>query len=220
VNCVTPPNVRGVDALTRELWTRQDRHKGDRLRLFTAVAEEVDATTVLYPGSFVDVAASFAFPSVTYVDSDRRAQQFFADHSGVQEIIGAHRRRYDAEYEFRFAHKDYREDLGLGDETFDLLVSLYAGFVSLSCTRYLRIGGTLLVNSSHRDASMAAADSRYRHIAVVTSRSGRYRVGRNGLEQYFVPKKEQDVTADRLHRLASGIAYTKTPFAYLFERVS
>jgi hypothetical protein len=212
--------MRGVDALTLELWTRQNRHKGDRLRLFTAVAEEVDATTVLYPGSFVDVAASFAFPSVTYVDSDRSAQQFFADRPGVEEIIDAHRDNNAPEYQFRFEHTDYREELDFGDETFDLLVSLYAGFVSLSCTRYLRIGGTLLVNSSHRDASMASIDDRYRLIAAVTSRSGRYQVDRRGLEQYFVPKKEQDVTEDRLHRLARGVGYTKTPFAYIFERVS
>jgi SAM-dependent methyltransferase len=209
-----------VESLTRELWARQDRHQGDRQRLFAAVADEVDATTVLYPGSFVDVTASFAFPNVTYVDSDRRARQFFADRAGVEEIIDAHRRSNTPEYEFRFAHKDYREDLGFGDETFDLLMSLYAGFVSLSCTRYLRIGGTLLVNSGNRDAPMAAADSRFRLIAVVASDSGRYRVDDRYLDEYFIPKKEQGVTEDRLHRLARGVVYAKTPFAYLFERLS
>jgi len=212
--------MRGVESLTQEMWADQDRHEGNRRRLFCAVAEGVDASTILYPGSFIDIAASFAFADVTYVDSNLRAEKFFADRAGIDEIIATHRHDDAGEHSFRFLPADYRGELGFGDETFDLLVSLYAGFVSLYCTRYLRIGGMLLVNPSHGDASMAAIDDRYRLGAVVTSRSGRYRVDRTGLDQYLIPKKEQDVTADRLHRLGRGIGYTKSPFAYLFERIS
>ena len=61
-----------------------------RWRLFRAVAEAVDAKTVLYPGCYVDIAPSFVFPSVTYVDSDRRAPRFFGDEAGVREIVGSH----------------------------------------------------------------------------------------------------------------------------------
>jgi len=75
---------------TQELWAKQDQHTGDRWRLFSAVAEAVDATTVLYPGSFVDVAPSFVFPAVTYVDADDRAAAFFDDRAGVAEIIRTH----------------------------------------------------------------------------------------------------------------------------------
>lgn len=64
---------------TRRLWKLQDRHPGDRLRLVAAVAEFIGDTPVLYPGSFVDVAPSFVFDNVTYVDSDRQA----ARHRGV-----------------------------------------------------------------------------------------------------------------------------------------
>jgi hypothetical protein len=49
------------------------------------VAGRVEASRVLYPGSFVDVAASFVFPAVTYVDSDGRAAKFFDDVEGVDE---------------------------------------------------------------------------------------------------------------------------------------
>jgi hypothetical protein len=63
-----------VLARTRRLWEKQDQHVGDRQRLFTAVAATLDATNVLYPRSFVDLAASFVWASVTSVDLDRRAR--------------------------------------------------------------------------------------------------------------------------------------------------
>jgi len=44
---------------------------------------------VLYPGSYVDIGASMAFSSVTYVDVDNRAAQFFEDAEGVPEIIAS-----------------------------------------------------------------------------------------------------------------------------------
>ena len=55
-----------------------------------AVAAAVSAQRVLYPGSYVDVAPSFVFPTVTYVDIDDRAQAFFSDVAGVKEIIASH----------------------------------------------------------------------------------------------------------------------------------
>ena len=120
--------------LTRRLWEEQDRHPGDRLRLFRAVGEFIGDTSVLYPGSFVDVAASFVFDSVTYVDNDRKAARFFADTSGVYEIINRHRHRLTSA-NWRFIGADYRTELDLADQSVGLLVSLYAGFVSEHCTR-------------------------------------------------------------------------------------
>ena len=52
-----------MQPLTRKLWAKQDQHHGDRRRLFTTVARTVDAQSVLYAGSFVDIAPSFVWPS-------------------------------------------------------------------------------------------------------------------------------------------------------------
>jgi hypothetical protein len=205
---------------TGKLWAKQNQHDGDRLRLFAAVAGRVEVERALYPGSFVDVAASFVFPAVTYVDSDRRAAQFFDDVEGVDEIVSANQAGAGTRV-IEFISGDYRSDLGLPEESFDLLVSLYAGFVSEHCTRYLRVGGHLLVNPSHGDAAMASIDRRYRLAAVIASGgSNGYRIDDRELETYLVPKKPQSVTVERLHELGRGIGYTKAPFAYLFERVA
>lgn len=209
---VAPPS-------TTQLWAAQDRHQGDHWRLFRAVGAEVSARRVLYPGSFVDVAASFVFPSVTYVDVDRRAARFFADTDGVAEIVAAHPDG-PGEPDVHFIAGDYTHELGMREEDFDLLISLYAGFVSEHCTRYLRVGGTLLVNPSHGDAAMASIDDRYRLAAVVVARDGDYRVSRHDLDTYLVPKSPIELTPALLHERRRGVAYTRSPFAYLFERVS
>ncbi len=206
-----------MESTTRKLWAKQDQHQGYRLRLFTAVAGAVDATRVLYPGSFVDIAPSFVFPSVTYVDVDRRAERFFADTDGTDEIITASVAD-DRPRSVTFLHRDYRDGLDLQEQSFDLLISLYAGFISEHCTRYLRVGGRLLVNSSHGDAAMASIDPRYELVAVITSRDDRYRVDATDLDTYLIPKNSQAITAELLHELGRGIAYTRSPFAYLFRR--
>lgn len=66
---------------------------------------------------------------------------------------------------------------------------------------------------------MASIDSRYRFRGVVVSRSGRFRVRTNDLDTYLVPKRDVEVTVELLHETGRGVAYTKTPYAYIFERV-
>jgi hypothetical protein len=203
---------------TAELWAKQDQHQGDRRRLFSAVAESVDASTVLYPGSYVDLAPSFVFDSVTYLDVDTRAARFFADTDGVREIVADH--DGPADPDITFVHSDYSSALDVPDDHFDLLVSLYAGFITEHCTRHLRIGGTLLVNPSHGDAAMASIDPRYELAGVVNASGGQYRVGTNDLDTYLIPKKPQPVTVETLHETGRGVGYTKSPFAYLFTRIA
>lgn len=208
-----------MQALTKQLWTQQDRHEGDRWRLFSAVADAVPAERVLYPGSFVDLAPSFVFPSVTYLDVDRRAERFFADHEGVKEIVAAHPGA-PTEPGIEFIRADFTTILNLPEGGFDLLVSLYAGFVSEHCTSHLRMGGTLLVNPSHGDAAMASIDPRYRLTGVVTSGHGRYHIRRTGLTDHLQPKTPVTITKSYLHERRKGLSYTKPAFAYLFDRVA
>ena len=201
---------------TRRLWAEQDRHPGDRLRLFRAVGEFIGDASVLYAGSFVDVAASFVFDSVTYVDTNRRAARFFTDTAGVNEIISGNRHA-PGEPDWRFIAGDYRSGLDIPDRSAQLLVSLYAGFVSEHCTRYLQPGGWLLVNPSHGDVAMASLNPRYRLAAVVKARAGKYGISDRDLDSYLIPKRPTEITANLLHERGRGIAYTKSPFAYLFQ---
>ena len=206
-------------ATTRRLWDEQDKHPGDRRQLFASVSD-LDVRTVLYPGSFVDISASLVFPSVTYVDINDRARRFFEDEEGVAEIVAS----YDeapSDSRIEFVHADYTTDLGLDDESFDLLVSLYAGFVSRACGRYLRVGGHLLVNPSHGDVAMASVDPRFRLAGVIQSGGADgYRLRSDDLDQYLIPKSGQGLTVEEIEQRGRGVAYTHSAFAYLFERAS
>ena len=203
---------------TKKLWDKQNQHPDDRFRLFRAVGSVIAPETALYAGSYVDVAPSFFFPNVTYVDTDRRAKAFFEDEEGVREIIDT-RGSAPPNNLFSFIHSDYAE-LTLPEQSFDLLISLYAGFISEYCTGFLKVGGHLLVNPSHGDAALASIDERYRLAAAVVSQSGDYRVSQSNLASYLQPKKPVDITRELLFSTHRGIAYTRPAFAYIFERVA
>ena len=158
------------------------------------------------------------YPSVTYVDVDTRAAAFFSDEEGVTEILHEHAHS-PREPHVEFLHADYATDLGLEDASFDLLISLYAGFVSEACTDALRIGGTLLVNPSHGDAAMASIDPRYRLSGVITARSGDYRLRSTDLDAHLIPRKPVTLTKAALHESGRAVAYAKPAFAYLFTRI-
>ena len=57
-----------------------------------------------------------------------------------------------------FHSSSYEADLPEPNGSFDLLISLYAGFISKPCKRYLKRGGILAVNNSHGDAGLASID--------------------------------------------------------------
>ncbi|MGI9598513.1 MAG: hypothetical protein ACR2QK_20270 [Acidimicrobiales bacterium] len=204
---------------TGALWAKHDKHPGDRWRLFSTVAKTVSAERVLYPGSYIDIAPSFVFPTVTYVDYNKPAKAFFADVEGVLEIIAGHDGA-PADPSVTFIAGDYTEPLDLDDQSFDLLVSLYGGFISDHCTRHLEVGGTLLVNPSHGDAALASIDSRYQLAGAVLEREGGYRIDEDDLDSYLVPKKSVIITRESLLERGRGIAYTKPAFAYLFTRIA
>ena len=155
-------------------------------------------------------------PTWTWTSSARR---FFDDHDGLNELLVEHGADPDL-HSVQFVAADYTDDLALPIAAFDLLISLYAGFVSEHCTKHLRVGGYLLANPSHGDVAMASIDPRYRFWGVVVSRSGRYAVQTENLETYLIPKREVEITVERLHDIGRGVAYTKSPFAYLFQRVA
>ena len=203
---------------TNAIWEKHNLHPGDREALFLAVSASFSVDTVLYPGSYVDIAPSFVFSDVTYVDTDSTAARFFADTNGVNGLVNRNRTITDPRT-WLFVHADYTSDLGLPDGSFDLLVSLYAGFVSRACGRYLRPGGVLLVNSSHGDVAMASIDPQFQLAAVVNKRSGDYAVTEANLETYLIPKRDIAITEKTIEASGRGVPYTKSPFAYVFLRI-
>ena len=189
----------------------------ERLGLFVKLAERYEVKSVLYPGSFVHITPSLVFPRVVYVDSYKKAADFFKDQAIYDHI--QENKLYQEEARTIFHKSDYTSDFGEREGSFDLLISQSAGFISLACKKYLRINGLLLVNNSHGDASMASIDSDYELIAVYHRRNNTYSISERNLKTYFIPKSDIEVTKAYLERVQRGIGYTKTASGYLFRRV-
>ncbi len=202
----------------RVTWSLYRESIGDRSALFCALADAWPIGRALYPGSYVDLSPSTAFPSVVYVDTDPRARRFFEDHDLLAgELAG--RTRPGAGTDVRFLSADYTQGLDLSNGSVDLLISLFAGPVWENCGRYLRPGGWLLANTSHGDASLAALDPTVRLAAAVHHRDARYQVATDRLDRYLIPKRPERADADQIRASGRGIAYTHTAFAYLFQRL-
>ncbi|MBU7004313.1 MAG: class I SAM-dependent methyltransferase, partial [Theionarchaea archaeon] len=118
----------------------------ERLELFRALVDRFGIDSALYPGSFVHIAPSLFIPEVVDVDTDRRACSFFGRPEVIEYV--RKRRRYEHEPEIRFHGIDYIKKIDEPEGSFDLLISQYAGFVSMHCGNYLRPGGILLANNS------------------------------------------------------------------------
>ena len=197
-------------------WATYRESIGDRSELFTALSEVWGPTSALYPGSYLDLSPSTAIPRVVYVDTDRRAARYFGDPELVASDL-AGRTLPGAAVAVEFVNGDYTQPLPVPEAAFDLLISLYAGPFWDQCQRYLKPSGLFLANSSHGDASLAALDPRLDLVAAVIHRDGRYRLDRDDLARYLIPKKPAAANPGLIRQSGRGIAYTRAAFAYVFQ---
>eukprot|EP00121_Abeoforma_whisleri_P009728 Awhi_evm1s8952 len=196
----------------------------DRLPLFQLIAEKYNIQKALYGGSFVHVTPSFVIPEVVYNDTDKRAHAFFQSPQNYESLIEENR-IYKRPSQVRFHFGSFSEELkGEKDESFDLLISQFAGFVTMGCKRYVKKGGYVLVNDSHGDAGVTHLDPDFRLVGVVHSLGEKkcsddfgYSLCEENLDDYFVaksPKERSQITKDYLVGLGKGVTYTKAATHY------
>jgi len=189
----------------------------ERLDIFKIIAEKFKIKTALYPGSFVHITPSLTIPKVVYVDSYKKTKKFF-DNPEVYKFITKNK-IYKEEPKIVFHLKDYQKDIEEAKQSFDLLISQYSGFVSQYCKKYLKVGGLLVANNSHGDASMASIDKDCEFTGVFKKRSAnKYTFSDANLDTYFIPKKPRKITKTYLREIKKGIGYTKYASSYLFKR--
>lgn len=176
-----------------ELYKKYHLDRDDeRVGLFKCIVENYDVKNALYPRCFVHIAPSFVIPHVTYVDSYKKAKPFF-DNPQVLEYI-SRRKEYEEDSLLDFIHANYQKKLPLNDESSDLLISQYGGFVSMYYKQYLKKGGLLVANNSHGDASMAHIDKHFELIGVINKQNNKYHLSDKSLEDYFIPKKGNHIS--------------------------
>ena len=189
----------------------------ENLGLFQRLKREYSINKVLYPGSYVHITPIFVFPKVIFNDIYKKLILFYESKEILDYI--KKRKEYPEEPKFSYIQQDYSKGLPVEPESFDLLISQYAGFVSRHCYLYLKIGGILVANNSHGDAGMAHLMDEFEFIAVMNRSGNKFSHSTKNLDCYFIPKKSQDITFDYLEKLGRGIGYTKYATDYVFQRV-
>ena len=190
----------------------------ERLGLFQQLNDEYSIKKALYPGSYAHITPIFVFPTVIFNDVYKKLQKFYESDEVFKYVTK--RKLYSGEPNYSYICEDYNKKLPIDEKSIDLLISQYSGFISRACRLYLKIGGILVVNNSHGDASMASVSHDYEFIAVINKRSKKFTLSTRNLEQYFIPKKAIEITEEFMEKRGRGVGYTKTATDYVFKRIS
>lgn len=177
----------------------------ERLGLFRLFAKMYHCWEVLYPGSSIHVTPSFVFPHVVYVDKSAQAKKFFSAHEEVRDFV-TRNKEYKRKPFIQFLHQDYTEALPLQTESFDLLLSLFAGNITPVCTPYLRTGGLLLTNQRDR------IEADFKLTAAIRFQAGKYQFTETG----DIPPANPD--RKYLRRSARGMEYVETETYFVFQK--
>lgn len=190
----------------------------EAISLFQLLKEKYNINSAIYPGSFVHISPAFIFPATAYIDNDRRVEKFFGDEEVLAMV--ENRKQYESVTEIQAFQQNYEKKLSLENESFDLMISQYAGFISQTCKKYLKVEGILLVNNSHADAGLAHLDKDYELVGVANHTKDKWRISEENLDKYFIPKKGKHPSKKELLATMKGIGYKKTASNYIFKRVA
>ena len=216
--------MRPQEALDIYLSDYKNGHGGlhDLLSVFLRIQEGFDCKRVLYPGSYLHVTPSLVFPEVCYVDSLKDICKALANRA-LLEYIKSHK-NYSEDSRIRCYQEDYYGFDSEPEVSFDLLISLNAGFISQACKRLLRSGGLLLVNDGHHDASRAYVDPNYQFLGAFEGEKLHLETSEQKLSAYFKTTKFEPLTLEMVE-VKVGRSASKTRFklaveaeAYLFQR--
>lgn len=186
---------------------------GDRKSLYTSTVEEYGVQTAIYPGSYIDIAPSLVIPKVTYIDNFKGAIKFFKEIDTIKKYIEENK-EYEAPCEIKFIGQDYRKSLAI--EKVDLIISQYAGFVGQDTKDLLKVGGILLANDSHGDASLTKFDADFKLIGIINNGN---KIQKKKLDDYFILPKEKRVDLEEIKTKMKGLKYETRAENYLFQKI-
>lgn len=198
---------------TKETYENYMKQIGDRKKLYSVVSKEFNVDSGIYPGSHVDITPSLVIPNMTYIDNFRGTVKFFSDMQSIRDYINEHK-EYKNQTSINFFNSDYTKPLNL--EKVDIIISQYAGFVGQATKQYLKLGGILLCNDSHGDATLAHIDEDYKLIATVNSSN---KIDYKNLDKYFVLSKCRSIDIEFVKQKMKGLKYIVNAQNYIFKKI-
>ena len=193
------------------------------LPIFKEVKEICRPEKVLYPGCFRHISCSVIFEDVTYVDCDNKMSKFFEDVE-VDKFV-EEKKFYKGDTKKIFILSNF-ENKFAEIEKFDLLISMSAGLVSNSCTKYLKKGGYFLVSDAHFDARNLFLKPHFKLISVYNNETKKFEDDPSILEQHFhlVSGEEIDekIVTESINKPKNQRKFKlkKESLFYLFQKIS
>ena len=189
---------------------------------------------VLYPGCHRHITASLVFPDVDYVDSDNNVSDVYQDDAMRDWICSETSNDESAvQHKWTFTCSSYesmaQKKTIFKDNSYDLMISLSAGIVSTTCSRYIRPGGYFLVNDGHADASAVFVattqdkGSKLFNLVAVWEDGMGWKT--TNLGDYFMTTRGEYISIDQAHEAAEIGSKSKRSFRlkkdshfYLFQK--
>lgn len=187
---------------------------GNRKPIYKTVAKEYKVQSEIYPDSHIDILPSLVIPKVIYVDNFKGTMSFFKQMDVIKKFIASHK-EYEEVPCIEFLGQDYTKSIEI--EPVDLIISQYAGFVGQATKQVLKVGGILLCNDSHGDATLANFDKDFQLVGVLES-NGTIRT--HNLDVYFTSIKGKGIDLDFVRTKMKGLKYQNMAENYLFEKVT
>lgn len=190
--------------------------------LWQALKDKYDISRVIYPGSYIQISPSFHFDYTVYIDNDKKANKFFNQNNQTEEIQKYINKNKNEENEFKFYYQDFNKDIDEDLNSFDLMISLYAGFVTDNNLKYVKNNGYILVNNSHNDALNCYLNhkDKCKLIAVINGNGNKYKIidSQSILDECFIAKKPDKLKEFKKKKNMKTIAFKKSFKYYVFEK--
>lgn len=199
------------EMIIKEYFEYRDK-VGNRLELYRVVSRMFEISRALYPGCHIDLSPSLVIPNVVYVDNFKGTINFFKHINQIKAFINEHK-EYKEECEVLFQGQDYTQELVV--EPVDLIISQYAGFVGQATKKNLKVGGILLCNDSHGDATLAKFDEDFKLIGTIDENN---KINNSNLDDYFVLSKNKPVDLATVRAKMKGPKYSKSAENYIFQK--
>ena len=190
--------------------------------IFRETKTQTGASRILYPGSDKHITASLVFPSVVYVDFNKKVEAIYTDDA-VRDWVKQHK-EYPGEADYKFMCENFEtkfEKLS----SFDLLISACAGIISTKCAQYLKQGGHFLVSDAHFDARTAFLMKEFQLVGVFDRGTGKLNIDKKELDNHFHTMQGKVITQAQVkesiekHRNKRSFKLKKEAMFYLFSKI-
>jgi len=185
---------------------------GNRKNIYKIVKDTFDLKSAIYPGSYIDIVPSLILEEVTYIDNFKKANTFFKQKNEIVKYIEENKEYSNPSY-INFIYDDYSKVSNI--EMVDLIISQYAGFVGQETKQFLKVGGILLANDSHGDATLAYLDESYQFIATIDNDI----INFDNLEKYFFLSSKRMINLSEVKEKQKGPKYINNAQNYIFKKI-